>query len=157
MRHPLVYLVGTLVVVAIATTNALGQYYQQQRPPGYASPAVSPYVNLVQRGTSPGIQYYGIVRPTINLQNSVTGLQQGLTTTNAQLTATDQALTTGLPETGHNVAFMNYSHYFGGAAGVTGSGLARGTSQTGTAGRGTGRSTGYTPSTGSSPSTGTTR
>ncbi len=38
-------------------------------------PAVSPYLNLLRRGTSPGVNYYGIVKPQLDMQNALRGLQ----------------------------------------------------------------------------------
>jgi hypothetical protein len=123
MRHlQFGYVVAVLAVSTFAAPSIRAQYYQP-RPgggypgglggvPGYGTPTVSPYVGLVQRGVSPAIAYYGFVRPTINLQNQTLGLQQQLAQTNAQVAATDQ-LALGIPETGHNIYFMNTSHYFG--------------------------------------------
>src|SRR5262249_30380802 len=70
-------------------------------------PAVSPYINLVRRGSSPGINYYGLVRPEIEFRNAVQSLQQQVTSQ----AAAEQALAS-LPETGHATAFMNYAHYY---------------------------------------------
>jgi hypothetical protein len=93
-------------------------------PGGYGSAAVSPYLNLVQRGFSPAITYYGIVRPQINLQNAVQGLQfQQLMGAGAPSSVASDQYTNGIPYSGHTSTFMNYSHYFGGASGVGGTGL----------------------------------
>jgi hypothetical protein len=135
MRFTLVAsVVGIVIVLALAVPSAMAQVYQP-RPAGYGSPPVSPYINLLRPGQSPAINYYGIVRPTVNFQNSIAGLQQQETQTNAQLAATDQALLT-LPQTGHSAVFMSYSHYFGGTGGAL---PVRGASAAATS-RGTGRS-----------------
>jgi hypothetical protein len=127
MRHTPIVLAGVLFVLAIAGSSASAQY-MQPRPPGYGSPPVSPYLQLLRRNESTASNYFGIVRPTIDLRNSVTGLQQQETQTNAQVAATNQTLT--IPETGHSVAFMNTGHYFGtGAGGLTTRGSTAATTQ----------------------------
>jgi len=145
MRNPLLgSLVGVTAALALLVPSALAQYGApalQRGIPGYNSAPVSPYINLLQRGTNPAINYYGLVRPTINFQNSMLGLQQEITQTNAQVNATDQALL-ALPDTGHAASFMNTSHYFGGRGGAS---LPRGSSPstTGASNRGTAGKGGY--------------
>ena len=41
-----------------------------------SSPSVSPYLNLLRRGSSPAINYYGLVRPAFDVQNNLNSLQQ---------------------------------------------------------------------------------
>src|SRR5262245_18526540 len=79
-------------------------------------PAYSPYLNLA-RGGNPAINYYGIVRPQIAYTNAVQTLQQQINSVSAQAYIEGQA-TTGLPVTGHQATYMNYSHFFP-ALGVT--------------------------------------
>src|SRR3954469_12280831 len=75
---------------------------------GVNTPPVSPYLNLLRPGTSPAINYYGIVRPEMNFMNSVQALQ-------AQLGYAQQAgaLSTGeVGTTGHPAFFLNHGGYF---------------------------------------------
>jgi hypothetical protein len=102
-------------------------------------PALSPYLNLLQAGQSPGVNLYGIVRPEIEFRSSIQRLQQQVQT-NQQ--AIDVQSTTTLPTTGHFAGFMTQGTYFqsftGGAAGGS----------FGTAGgMGTGTGTGARPQT----------
>jgi hypothetical protein len=88
--------------------NAQGYYYPPRTTP-FARPLLSPYVNLVN-GTNPAIQYYGIVRPQLNLFSDVNQLQYQ----NALL---QQQATTGTPLPGEVVTgvpghFMTQSRYF---------------------------------------------
>src|SRR5580658_10364261 len=42
-------------------------------------PAVSPYLNLLRSGSSQAVNYYGLVRPAIDTQSSISNLQQQVT------------------------------------------------------------------------------
>jgi hypothetical protein len=75
---------------------------------GVNTPPVSPYLNLLRPGTSPAINYYGLVRPEMNVLNSMQALQ-------AQLGYVQQA--SGLlagegATTGHPAYFLNHGTYF---------------------------------------------
>jgi hypothetical protein len=86
------------------------------RPPGVVGGPVSPYINLLRQGSPAGINYYGLVRPQFQFQNSIQGLQSQVTTLGSQV-ATDTQGANAMPVTGHPVQFFNYSHYFGGRLG----------------------------------------
>ncbi len=73
------------------------------------SPAYSPYLNLRNRGQSAGANYYGVVRPQMELQNAYLGLQQQF---NAQQNSQQEFDQRGIPFTGHAATFMNYRSYF---------------------------------------------
>jgi hypothetical protein len=109
-----------LTVVALVATWLSPRFVQAQpgvpprATPGYLTPPVSPYLNLLRGGTSAGVNYYGIVRPEIEFRNSIQSLQQQVNTVGAAVINEEQSLS-GLPPTGHPVRFMNYSHYFGGS------------------------------------------
>jgi hypothetical protein len=75
---------------------------------GATTPAVSPYLNLLRPGTSPAINYYGLVRPQADFLNSVQALQAQFGY--AQQAAGLQAGEVGT--TGHSVFFLNYNAYF---------------------------------------------
>jgi hypothetical protein len=104
-----------LIVMALLATTAHAQFPQgPANGPGYNQP-VSPYLNLLRRGSDPAINYYGIVRPEIATQRSLQGLQQQINTVGA-LTAADAQSNNQL-STGHPIMFNNYSHYFGNSPG----------------------------------------
>jgi len=73
------------------------------------NPPVSPYLNLVRPGSSPAINYYGIVRPQVDLQQSLQGLQSqvlGVQQAQDMLRAGDSGTT------GHPAYFLNYGGGF---------------------------------------------
>jgi hypothetical protein len=72
-------------------------------------PPVSPYLNLLRTGTSPAINYYGIVRPQIDFRNSVLQLQQQ--TANNQQSLSELQASSPLT-TGHAAQFMNHTRFF---------------------------------------------
>jgi hypothetical protein len=99
------------LTLALALPGAQAQVPVTPRGvPGYMTPPVSPYINLLRRGSPAAVNYYGIVRPEIQFENALGNLQQQVTTLG---TETGEAGPGGLPPTGHPVQFMNYSHYFG--------------------------------------------
>ncbi len=98
------------VLLATAGGSASAQY----------QPAVSPYINLNNRSAPPGIIYYGIIRPEIQLGRSVNLLQ-------TQVQAQQQAAVglqapPGLLTTGHEVGFLNHGAYFQTVGGGPGTG-----------------------------------
>ncbi len=106
-------LAGTLAAWCSAAGTAAAQpAYGPRSAPAYApSPPVSPYLNLLRRGSSPAVNYYGLVRPQIEFRDSIQGLQQQVSALGAE-TANLNASASELPFTGHPVQFMNSSHYF---------------------------------------------
>lgn len=83
-------------------------------------PTVSPYLNLLRRGSSPGVNYYGLVKPDLEFRNAYRGLQQQLNLQQNAPQQTDQQ--TGLPYTGHLAVFLNTGGYFLNSAPATGTG-----------------------------------
>jgi hypothetical protein len=82
-------------------------------PSPYARPTVSPYINLLGRGSA-AVNYYGVVRPEFEIR----AVQQRQGTRLHHLEGRES--TPGpddlaLPQTGHKCYFLNYSHYYGGA------------------------------------------
>jgi len=73
-------------------------------------PTVSPYLNLLRRGTDPALNYYNLVRPQNEFINSIQQLQ-GQVSTNRQ-GISDLQKSTGLPPTGHTTRFLSHSSYF---------------------------------------------
>ncbi len=115
------------LAVCCPPERAHAQYYQPPRVNPVYRPPVSPYLNLLRRGSDPAVNYYGIVRPEIEFRSGIQSLQQQVSTVGQEVTAQDQQALNALPETGHAVQFFNYSHYYGqgfnqgtaGARGVT--------------------------------------
>lgn len=81
--------------------------------PGVApgGPTFSPYLNLLRRNTPAYLNYYGLVRPQVNAQQAIMGLQQGLAANQYQ-TQQLQSNDAALAGTGHPSFFMNQSRYF---------------------------------------------
>jgi len=117
MRRSLqpVAVLGASLVLSLAAGAARAQpgAITPRGVPGYTTPPVSPYINLLRRGSPAAVNYYGIVRPEFQFQNALQNLQQQVTTLGA--TAEAEAGPNAPPATGHAVVFMNYSHYFGGS------------------------------------------
>jgi hypothetical protein len=106
--------VGCLVVLG-TSRPARAQYNPAVRAPGTLPPIFSPYLNLNRPGESPGINYYGLVRPEIYARNSITNLQQQVNQVQAEtfvLGTVQEARV--LPPTGYTVRFMDYQRYFPG-------------------------------------------
>jgi hypothetical protein len=105
----LTVLLGSLVFLAGERLEAQygGGVYQ---PNPLVRPAVSPYINLLRTGSSPGINYYGIVRPEVAFANSIYKLQGDQNALSGQ--GPDLASYTALPPTGHAAGFQTQGRYF---------------------------------------------
>ena len=102
-------LIWATLIVGLCAAGGAAQPPVGPRPlTGANTPAVSPYLNLVRPGTSPAINYYGLVRPQADFLNSVQALQAQFGY--AQQAAGLQAGEAGT--TGHPAFFLNYSAYF---------------------------------------------
>ena len=92
--------VATVFAVAVVVLGAGRAQAQAPPPPGY-----SPYLNLARPGNA-GINYYGLVRPQMEVRNDLLQLQRNTTRLQTDLTqATGADLATG-----HPAGYM----YFGG-------------------------------------------
>lgn len=138
------------VSIALFLTAFAGSSAQAQAPLGPTPrPAYSPYLNLLRSGNPTFQNYYGLVRPQIQANQSIQSLQGQLQNTNA-LIASNSNSTDGsaLPVTGQPFGYMNHRGYFlnngngglngGGAGGnlggIGGSGFGNGRQNTGNAG-----------------------
>jgi hypothetical protein len=136
------YRVGLVAALAGMVAGFGGPARAQGIPfggPAY-NPPVSPYLNLIRGGASPGLNYYNIVQPQIQFQSEITGLQQQTGALQAQQSAVGPGTSLA---TGHMVAFGNWSHYYArrGMAGIGGGmygGMGRGMGGIGGMGRGMG-------------------
>ncbi len=85
---------------------------------GAQRPTFSPYLNLLNRGNNPGLNYLGIVRPQQQMQQQFNQLQQQ---TNQQLQSLGQSYDSQLdslsgallPATGNVSVFNSAAGYFG--------------------------------------------
>lgn len=124
----------TLFAILFASGEpALAQFpYGGYGQPGYGQPgfgtpkpAVSPYINLLRNGNSPGFNYLTLVRPQLAFQQGIQGLQSQVNTVQQSIAAEQSAQQAGpvpLPATGHAVGFMTHHQFFmtsgAGAAGT---------------------------------------
>ena len=106
----------------LAPQAAYGQYYGPPATSPFPRPVVSPYLNMT-RGGNPAVNYYGVVRPQMQFAGNLAALQQQVLTGQATLGAEAAAV---LPNTGHPVRFLNYSHYFFNMGGGTAGSVAQG-------------------------------
>lgn len=126
----------TWAAITVLTGFGAGRAVAQPATrPGFGTtgrPAFSPYLNLNLAGNPAALNYYGIVRPQFQARAEFQSLEQ-------QAAANRQGITdmgtqaSGLPATGHQVAFQNLGGYFmnmspqqGGAFGAGGSGFGGG-------------------------------
>jgi hypothetical protein len=113
-------IVGWLGTAAVATA--------QPQPAGAPlNPTFSPYLNLLRSGTSPAINYYGIVRPEQRFLQSQNAFAQQLQRTNQAINDASQAVKgedPNKPPTGHGATFNNTMGYFGGGGAGTSAGSA---------------------------------
>ena len=82
-----------------------------------ARPAFSPYLNLARFGASPALNYYGLVRPQMQLSSSVQALQSQALAPSTQDFLAEQAITTG-----NAFGYQNYQSYFQNQYSFNGSG-----------------------------------
>jgi len=116
-----------LVLMAVTPANA--QYAHTYAPPisdrfsspyavPFASPyanrpaSVSPYINLI--GRNPVVNYYGIIRPSLETRQIQAQQAQAIQTLGRQAPGAEPKTPDvwTLPKTGHTSYFMNFSHYY---------------------------------------------
>ena len=110
-------LMGVAVVALMVLGSCAGRAAAQfgsplgqppQNPLG--TPSFSPFLNL-GRGGNPAMNFYGLVRPQLQTQQSLQQLQQQQALLQTGLLGAQTA--TALPLTsGHETYFVNYSHFF---------------------------------------------
>lgn len=110
------YAAALLVLSGVAWTDRVAA---QPGPaafgPGMAAPArpvFSPYLNLARPGSSPAVNYFGLVRPQLATQNSLQSLQRQVMTEQQQRLAGPSAVNPTLPITGQQTFFLNTGGYF---------------------------------------------
>lgn len=124
---------------ALAVVFLAGEAKAQPPGPPRTSPTVSPYINLTRNGNSPGLNYYGLVRPQISAQQSIQGLQTQVNQNAMNIGGLQQqgntptSLDGSLSATGFRVGYMTHYAYFlnsgsgrGGGGGIGGGGIGGG-------------------------------
>src|SRR5262245_13531567 len=71
--------------------------------------AYSPYLNLLRRGNPLYQNYYGLVRPEIDVRRSIQGLRLEAYTNQQNIASLESQ---AIPASGHATNFFNTSHYF---------------------------------------------
>jgi hypothetical protein len=108
---------GAAVVSAAPAQAQIGVY---NRPVVNPRPTVSPYLNIF-RGGSGAINYYGVVRPQLEMNRQLYQLQQEVQqTTPGVVFPMDPQAQGVVSTTGHPVSFQNYAHFYGGRGGSSG-------------------------------------
>lgn len=105
----------TFIPTLLLAFGAAGDSFAQGPPRlggGPTPPGYSPYLNLLRQGNSPGVNYYGLVRPQQNFANAIQTLQN-----QPQMGATSPILGgrpdgSDLPATGLTVGYMTHRGYF---------------------------------------------
>ena len=99
-----------IAALILGANRAIAQF--PGNPVGGAQrPTFSPYLNLNRPGTSPAVNYFGIVRPQFQALSTFQSLEQQ-SATNRQAIADNGNSATGLPTTGKQVYFLNTGGYF---------------------------------------------
>ncbi len=110
LRWPAAVLLALWLSVYADRAQAQFQYVRPQTNP-YNTPILSPYLNL-NRGGLPAINYFGLVRPQVETQQSLQTLGQQQQILQQQLLSTTEMGRPTEGASGHPTYFMNYSHYF---------------------------------------------
>ena len=108
-------------LLLVSAKPAYAQYFHTYNSPlsrqmvsPYANrpAAVTPYINLI--GRNPVINYFGIVRPELEMRSLQTQQIQAIQTLGRQLQGAEPKAPDqwSLPKTGHRSYFMNFSHYY---------------------------------------------
>jgi hypothetical protein len=101
------------LAATILLLGSAGAWAQPQPAMGPArSPSFSPYLNLLSRGATPAVNYFGIIRPGQQLAQQQTALQQQLAQTNQTLNSAATGAANDTLFTGRGATFGFYSHYF---------------------------------------------
>lgn len=91
----------------LAAQPVIGSY---QRPTFQRRPALSPYLNLANRGNT-AINYYGIIRPQLEARQALQTLQQEYLQLQTQGQGQGNEAGT-IPPTGRRPSFFSYGPYY---------------------------------------------
>jgi hypothetical protein len=119
---------GLLTLGALGLAFPAGGYAQNQAAPSYYTPPVlrpslqqpafrppvSPYLNLLNGGGSPAVNYYGIVRPELRFQTQSQQLSQQVRRLEGEVEDIEARRPQRPADTapGPQRYFFNYSHYY---------------------------------------------
>jgi hypothetical protein len=106
-----------LAIAAWLATTAVASAQGPPQPILTPNPTFSPYLNLLRSGSSPAINYFGIVRPEQRFLQSQIALSSQIRQTNQAINDASQAVKgedPNKPPTGHAATFNNTMGYFGG-------------------------------------------
>jgi hypothetical protein len=118
MRHFRSPVFVAVVILAGSTANrAAAQGYQPLRPGGISpitQPAYSPYLNLLRSGGTTAQNYFGLVRPELDLRNAAGNLQQQAYQSDQSLNNLAYGVNSGYAPlvTGHVATFLNTRNHF---------------------------------------------
>jgi hypothetical protein len=98
------------VFVAVSAESVVAQGLGPRPMSARPGPTVSPYINLVRPGTTPAINYYGIVRPQLETNANLQFLRQGLLSPGVAAPGSSEA--DGVLITGRTAGFMTHQSYF---------------------------------------------
>lgn len=111
---------AVLLLVGLGADPARAQVVGRGGGP-VGTPTVSPYLNLLRNNNTPGLNYFGLVRPQIQTNADLRLLNQQTLQPRAGLPSAGDNPEEQLA-TGHAAVFMNLGGYFqnlGGGAGVS--------------------------------------
>src|SRR3954451_4691111 len=147
------FLAGAAIgLLSLTPSSGRAQVSQPAPPvPPANRPPVSPYLNLLRQGQSPGLNYYNLVRPQTQFYSSINQLQQQVGTNREGISALAQSqgqTASTLPPTGFVPQFMNHRQYF-----MTFTGTGTGSGAVSAAPAAAGRGAGPAPAAGAKPQT----
>lgn len=99
----------TTVLLALFTVVGWGGPAAAQPPGPPVRPAYSPYLNLLRPGSSPAINYYGLVRPEQATRQSLQAVQSAVS---ANQRTIQELYGNDLGQTGVPAQFQNHYGYF---------------------------------------------
>jgi hypothetical protein len=114
---------NVFAAAALVPLSMLPGIASAQGPLPYQTPSVSPYLNLLRQGSPQAINYYNLVRPQIEFNNSIQQLNQQVGVNRQGLSDLQSTNRTNsaLPPTGFIPQFQTQRSYFltyaGGAGG----------------------------------------
>lgn len=105
---------------AVAIVSAVTQSSPAQGPPAppvfpMNRPVISPYLNLLRQGSSPANNYFNLVRPQIDFNNSINQLQRQTAANRSAIAGIEQSTNQfgdSMRPTGFVPQFLNQNSYF---------------------------------------------
>jgi hypothetical protein len=104
-----------MFLVTISAGRCAAQPPSRPSIRAYDRPAISPYLNLLDRNRSFEENYFLRVRPQLEFQRADAQLRQGLGTVNRRLDEQQrqmQSTKSALGPSGHTTSFLSYGSYY---------------------------------------------